>query len=174
MFYNACFASIKTLENFCARTRPFSSFKPYFHCSVYSCSCSMFFKSVRLQLTKIRLHKCANVWANKRTRTHSAYQLRLSNVKFITVKALIYSNLLHNYYFVFRHNMWQHQQQQPLFSKFNDFPFSSPWFFSGSMLSLVFCLSWAVQPTFDKAVNSPNKKYIIESLLSFVDTRKLK
>lgn len=34
---------------------------------------------------------------------HSAYLLRLSNVKFITFKALIYSNLLHNYYFRFWH-----------------------------------------------------------------------
>lgn len=50
------------------------------------------------------------------TQTHmnlhqSAYQLRLSNVKFISVKALIYSNLLHNYYFVCD----MHVTQQPPF-----------------------------------------------------------
>lgn len=50
---------------------------------------------------KWRKIKHIHTWTRKKKRiAYSAYLLRLSNVKFIKAKAIIYSNLLHNYYFV--------------------------------------------------------------------------
>lgn len=81
----------------------------YFHrCQCVCCSCTRFLPNQRRSATAES--NWINVQTNKQTKnngtkriertyTHSAYQLRLSNAKFITVKTLIYSNLLHNYYF---------------------------------------------------------------------------